>query len=84
VLAGRRQLDLARGATQQLDAELVLKAPDLLRQRRLQALRRACEVKLLGHRHEIPQRTEIESHRRDQRTALARAALSVPAPVLAP
>jgi hypothetical protein len=63
LLAGRGELSLARCPTQTHDAELALQAPDLPRECRLrhaQALRRAREVRLLGHGHGVPRCTELE------------------------
>lgn len=58
--AGFGELDLARGAMQQLDTELGFELPNRLRERGLghvQAGGGTSEVGLLGHRHEIAQLT---------------------------
>lgn len=56
------EVDTASGAVQQLDAELGLELPDLLRERWLghvQPLGGAAEVTLLRHRHEVPEMPQI-------------------------
>ena len=66
-LAGQRQLDLVRGAPEQLDADELLERADLPAQRRLrqvQLLGGAPEVELLGDGDERAQVPELDGVRR--------------------
>lgn len=60
--AGLGEVDTAGGAVEQLDTQLGLQLADLLGERRLrhvEAYGGATEVTLLGHRHEVPEMTQI-------------------------
>ena len=66
-LAGQRQLDLVRGAPEELDADELLERADLPAQRRLrqvQLLGGAPEVELLGDGDERAQVPELDGVRR--------------------
>ena len=64
LLAARRQQQAAAGPLEQLEAELVLEAADLPRQRRLRDVENLGSLRdgaVLGHRHEGPETLQIHA-----------------------